>query len=563
MLDNSEQADTPARASPLSKRLISTWRWLTQPTKALSESEERRVHLLTWILLFLIFLSLTALFLVFLFDPPDGSRRRVYIWLILGLIALLTFAYVLNRAGHYSTAAALTVACAITGPWGSVVFDAAVLQGDFVPLTYVSLTILLSSMLLPPITTILLAGIQLLALGLLPLFNFPTTSINWPSLVAMIFFTAILSIVANLIQQRDINLIESHRRQLEHLNTLTYALTHITTQIEKELSEETIIQRLGEELDKVGFTCTIALYDQGQRLFTINYSSMTPKVLEQMEAGLGFQLIGSTFPLKRLNSILKIEESLQPVVVSKPATEIQVLFTERREHGVAEILLGIGLGPEAELLRSPLVFEEKLLGMLWLWGQDIHKTDLAILSIFSKQVGISLERMRLFQEIQSQALTDPLTGLQNRRSLFELGKIEFSRADRMKRPFCCLMLDLDHFKQINDRYGHLTGDQVVQEFARRCSSSVRDVDLIGRYGGEEILIFLPETVMEKAVQIAERLRAHIAEIPMCAQLLHITVSIGVSQRDEHTLALETLIARADQAMYVAKHKGRNRVEISI
>src|SRR4030095_15076824 len=118
------------------------------------------------------------------------------------------------------------------------------------------------------------------------------------------------------------------------------------------------------------------------------------------------------------------------------------------------------------------------------------KADLPIMSIFAKQIGVSLERARLFQEVQSLALTDPLTGLQNRRSLFELGRIEFSRADRMKRSFCCMMLDLDHFKHVNDSYGHPVGDLVLREFAERCKCSVRDVDLVGRYGGEEFLIFL-------------------------------------------------------------------------
>ena len=291
---------------------------------------------------------------------------------------------------------------------------------------------------------------------------------------------------------------------------------------------------------------------------------MDAYVLQQMERKLGFPLIESTFSLKKLHSILRIEETLYPAVVTNPENEIQILFMERREKGVSEILQGIGIGSEAELLRLPLVFEEKLLGILWLWGKGIKQTDLPMLTIFAKQIGTSLERSRLFQEVQSLALTDHLTGLRNRRSLFELGTIEFSRSLRMQRDFCCMMLDLDHFKQINDTYGHPVGDQVVQEFAKRCQCSLRDVDLIGRYGGEEILIFLPETDLQTAMEVAERLRASVAERPIniSGQKINITVSIGVSGQDENTLELETLIARADQAMYMAKHKGRNCVAIS-
>jgi len=290
---------------------------------------------------------------------------------------------------------------------------------------------------------------------------------------------------------------------------------------------------------------------------------MESRVLEQMEQGLGFPLIESTFSLNKLNSTLKMDDTIHPAIVADPEDEIQLLFTQRREKRVSEILEAIW--PEAELLRLPLLFEENLLGILWVWGKGITKADLPIMSIFAKQIGISLERARLFQEVQNLALIDPLTGLQNRRSLFELGRIEFSRAQRMNRPFCCMMLDLDHFKQINDNYGHPMGDQVLQEFAKRCKNSVREIDLIGRYGGEELLIFLPETDSETAMQVAERLRASIEETSMevSSKEVNVTVSIGVSRKDENTLQLETLIARADQALYIAKHKGRNRIVISV
>lgn len=352
--------------------------------------------------------------------------------------------------------------------------------------------------------------------------------------------------------------------QLAHSNDLIYALAHITTHIEKALTEEEIIQTLGKELSKIDLICCMATYDKERSRFTINYTSMEPEVLEQMENGIGFPLLKYAFSLEKLNSILNNEDILHPAVIASPENEIQVLFPRRREKGVSEILQGIGLGSEAELLRLPLVFEENLLGILWVWGKSITNADLPIMSIFAKQIGISLERARLFQEVQSLALIDPLTGLQNRRSLFELGRIEFTRSYRMNRPFCCMMLDLDHFKQVNDKYGHLVGDQVLQEFAERCKSSVRAVDLIGRYGGEEFVILLPETVLGTALHVAERLRVSIEKtsIRVSDQELSITVSIGVSTKDENTPDLQTLIARADQAMYVAKYRGRNQVATS-
>jgi diguanylate cyclase (GGDEF)-like protein len=241
-----------------------------------------------------------------------------------------------------------------------------------------------------------------------------------------------------------------------------------------------------------------------------------------------------------------------------------MLFADTRWEGILEILQTLGVGPETAPLRLPLVFEDNLLGIMWIWGKGVTKTDLPIMSIFAKQIGISLERARLFQEVQSLALTDPLTGLQNRRSLFELGRVEFSRANLMNRSFCCMMLDLDHFKQINDDYGHAVGDQVLQEFAIRCKNSIRQVDLIGRYGGEELTIFMPETDRGTALQVAERLRLSVEAVPIQTTngKVNLTVSIGVAAKDEYTTDLETLIARADQAMYIAKHKGRNCIAMS-
>jgi diguanylate cyclase (GGDEF)-like protein len=128
-----------------------------------------------------------------------------------------------------------------------------------------------------------------------------------------------------------------------------------------------------------------------------------------------------------------------------------------------------------------------------------------------------------------------------------------------------MMLDLDHFKSINDRYGHQTGDLILQDFADICMQSVRDCDLVGRYGGEEIIILLPDTDREMALRVAERLVCTLAEKPFTTPEgdIPVTVSIGVAAQDENTTHFEALIARADQALYIAKHKGRNRVAVSV
>lgn len=352
--------------------------------------------------------------------------------------------------------------------------------------------------------------------------------------------------------------------QLAHSNELIYSLAHIVTNIEKALSPDEIVHALGIELNKIDVSCLMATYDNDRELFTINYTSIPTEILDLLEDCMDALLVGYVFSIDQLKSISNSDELSHPVVISNLEDEIQILFSPSQQHDIANILTEIGITTDVELMRLPLLFEENLLGILWVWGKGILKADLPVMSIFAKQIGISLERARLFQEVQGLAFTDPLTGLHNRRSLFELSRVEFSRAHRLNRPICCLMLDLDHFKQVNDTYGHQAGDEVLKEFARRCKSSIREMDLIGRYGGEELIIILPETNLITALQIAERICEVVAERPIHTAdgEINSTVSVGVAEKDEHTAQLETLIARADQAMYIAKHKGRNRVALS-
>lgn len=353
--------------------------------------------------------------------------------------------------------------------------------------------------------------------------------------------------------------------QLAHDKDLIYSIAQITTQMEKSLNADEIIQSMGVELENIGISCLMAMYDEDRKSFRVNYTSMPPHLLAIVENGLGHPLLQYVFPRRKLDAILKLETMLRPAVVSNPESEIKAVFRRINRNGIPRVLEKIGVCDGVKPLRLPLIFEENLRGVLWVWGRNLSHSDLPILSIFAKQIGISLGRARLFQEVQSLALTDPLTGLQNRRSLFELGRIEFSRAHRMQRPFSCMMMDIDHFKKINDNYGHQVGDEVLQGFAKQCKSHVRGVDLIGRYGGEEFMILLPETDRDTALIVAERFRKMIAENPIetTAGILNITVSVGVATKDEQTTYLDALVARADQALYISKHKGRNQVSISI
>ena len=168
------------------------------------------------------------------------------------------------------------------------------------------------------------------------------------------------------------------------------------------------------------------------------------------------------------------------------------------------------------------------------------------------------------EEVQRLAITDSLTGLYNRRHFFELADNELQRARRYRRFLSAIMLDIDHFKQVNDTHGHAVGDHVLKEVADCCSQAMRKEDVLGRYGGDEFAIMLPESNLVATCQVAERLRQRIAQKPIDTEVgpVTVTVSLGVSTLDDECSKPETLLANADQALYVAKRSGRNRVDKS-
>lgn len=160
------------------------------------------------------------------------------------------------------------------------------------------------------------------------------------------------------------------------------------------------------------------------------------------------------------------------------------------------------------------------------------------------------------------ARTDMLTGLANRRAFDEAAQLEIQRAQRYATPLVLVIADLDYFKAINDKYGHHVGDLVLQDFARILSESVRNVDLVGRWGGEEFAILMPDTNLEEAVRVAERMRVAVANAPWIEGLAcGYTASFGVAAFRQETPTLFSLLGRADAALYDAKNKGRNRVAV--
>jgi diguanylate cyclase (GGDEF)-like protein len=166
--------------------------------------------------------------------------------------------------------------------------------------------------------------------------------------------------------------------------------------------------------------------------------------------------------------------------------------------------------------------------------------------------------------MQRLAITDPLTNLYNRRGIYELGRREIERARRFARPLTAILFDLDCFKQVNDRYGHNTGDQVLRTVADRVNRNVREVDVLGRLGGDEFIILLSETDLFTASNMAERLRKIIADTPAIVDggvSIPVTISLGIAKATTGTPDLTSLIHDADLALYAAKQNGRNQIQV--
>jgi two-component system, cell cycle response regulator len=216
----------------------------------------------------------------------------------------------------------------------------------------------------------------------------------------------------------------------------------------------------------------------------------------------------------------------------------------------------------------PLLSQGRVLGVLSLYdredGEPFTLADAEALTAFAVQAAVAIENVRLHAEAERLSVTDPLTGAWNYRYFERRFEQEIERSRRFGRVLALLMLDIDHFKSVNDRFGHQRGDEVLVEFARRVTGSVRDIDTFARYGGEEFVLILPETNLEGGLAVAEKLRVATHRTPFCADGgsdggVRLTGSIGVACFPEHATSPEELLRAADEALYEAKLQGRDRV----
>ncbi len=234
---------------------------------------------------------------------------------------------------------------------------------------------------------------------------------------------------------------------------------------------------------------------------------------------------------------------------ASPVFSSQHLFSDFRS------LLIVPLRKDGEAPIGALTVASKKPGIF-------DRSQQSILQLIATQVAIKIDLAQSHERINRMAITDSLTGLANHRAFRTGFEVMLNRAQRREGPLALLLCDVDHFKGINDRYGHPFGDQVLKKVAEVLGNTVRVVDLAARYGGEEFVVVLEDSNNEGARFMAERLRSQIEEItlPFQSMQVKVTISIGYALYPENGTEMQSLIDRADEALYKAKKNGRNRVE---
>lgn len=220
---------------------------------------------------------------------------------------------------------------------------------------------------------------------------------------------------------------------------------------------------------------------------------------------------------------------------------------------------------DESVMGIPLQLEGETFGVLWIYTLSLNafnKEDLQLAQIFANQVSVALANARLYEHVRCLSETDSLTGLLNSRSLSDLTERAISHAKATQGNVSLLFIDCDNFKGINDQFGHPVGDQFLRFFATLLLEGVREGDAVVRYAGDEFVILLPNTNLDAAISIAERLIENTRAKSMENNpLLHTTISVGLASYPQHALVAEDLIKHADDALYVSKRNGKNQLTV--
>ncbi|MBN2550488.1 MAG: diguanylate cyclase [Anaerolineales bacterium] len=345
------------------------------------------------------------------------------------------------------------------------------------------------------------------------------------------------------------NLFQAERTQRQMAEALFAATRDFTAGLSEEAVLHVIGHHLVSALRAVG--CTISRWDPTDDCVVTLLDYTTSSQVSLAGSGTIFALVD--YPATR-----SVIDSRQPLYLRIDDPSIDLA-----ERAVLE-----QYGNET-VLMLPLAASQagQIFGIVELFGKvsdhPFSESELDLAQSLVAQAAIAIENAHLYAEVQRLSIVDELTGLYNRRGLFQIGRREFERAARFDRPLAALFLDIDHFKVFNDAYSYAVGDQALRLLTSCLDTNLREIDLAGRYGGEEFVVLLPETDLASAGQVAERLRLAIegTKVNTGQEEVSITVSIGACLKTPDLPDLDALIDRAGQALHEAKKGGRNRVAI--
>jgi len=397
---------------------------------------------------------------------------------------------------------------------------------------------------------------------LLGVVNAESTKLNGFTVEDEELLTIIAGQLATAIQRlRTVQAEHYQTQQLERSNSLIRALAQVNARAAVAADMDGILQTLGIELAKLGLGCAIALSDASDQHAILRYISLSDRLIRALERIGNIKMRNFSFPATNLSPYPDSAQNAS--LVKDTLAVLRNWVPDFPIRNAKKILKLMGMTETTSVCYLPLITEGKPIGVLWMWGEGIHESDLPTMSLFASQLAAALQNANLLTRVGRLAITDDLTGIFNRRHFFTLAEEKFVLAHKNKRPLSALIVDIDHFKKFNDTYGHVVGDQVLHAAAQMMNAALRGGDIIGRYGGEEFSIILPETNNSSAIYVAERLLSQVGDVPIETEAgkLSIQISIGIAGMSKETPTLHSLIVRADQALYIAKSAGRNRLAV--
>jgi diguanylate cyclase (GGDEF)-like protein/PAS domain S-box-containing protein len=321
----------------------------------------------------------------------------------------------------------------------------------------------------------------------------------------------------------------------------------------------------------------------GALLSTLDTDTLLLRILESAlqaiptaKMGVVYLLLAESSPLKLSQLALSLDANQEELRFSTRRRNVLKVLKTKQRLLLPEIKIRSGKDSTKPEMGSktksamivPLITEDQTYGAISL-ESDVQRAfterDMELLEKFAVTATASIQNARLHEQLKKSANTDFLTQVHNRQVFFEIGEHEFQLFLRSARPLSLILLDIDEFKTINDRYGHAAGDQVLISLGQVLVSQLRKADVLARLGGDEFMVLLPNTDLATALKIAKRLKEASGglDIQFGDQLIHITISQGLAQATKTMQDLDSLIKQADGALYRAKDGGRNQIQASV